>query len=349
MKHFISAYKVKTGLIISYIISFVYCLSGWLQGMMKAFFWRHIIMTFVLFGLWLLCGYFTRKTTNLTLKNLFRSRGVLKFYLITELLVLITTYMVLVKEIGIKEFSSSYEKKVFHVILVNVHFFGFLVSSLMLFLYQALTALKQKETIAVENEKLEKENAKAKFEALKQHLNPHFLFNSLGALKAMVSNNSPQAENYIIHLSNVYRYLVTHKSHDTVFLKDETEFIQSYLYLLKIRYEDNMRVTFAVDNKYLYYKLAPLTLQLLLENAVKHNVISQASPLHITISTQNDTLIVSNTLQPRIATEGSSNFGLYNLSQQYKFLTGKEIDINRTTEFSVTIPLIAGNQPQEIN
>lgn len=340
---FIKTYRIKTGIVISYSIAFAYHLATLLQGYWKYFFVPHLIAFVLLFSVWLLCGFFTNKITNLSIKTAFREKGILKFYLATESITLIASYLLLMQR-GQADLAAGNWKQI-SLNVINTHIFGLLAYSFMLFVYQTLNVLGQKEKMATEKQMLEKENAKSKFEALRQQLNPHFLFNSLTSLKALIATNPVEAEKYVVQLSGVYRYLINHRSHDVVLLEDEIEFIQSYLFLLKIRYEENLKVAFDIKDEYRHKRLAPLTLQILLENTVKHNIISEASPLNIKVFTENDTIIVSNTLQPRDEVEGSSNFGLYNLSQQYKFLTGNEIEIQKTDkEFSVAVPLIAAKE-----
>lgn len=337
MRGFLEKYRIKTGIIISYAVAFLYFSSALLEGNWKYFFIPHLTGFISLFIVWLLCGLFTNKLTNLTLKTFFR-KEILFFYLTSELITLLTSYLTFIQS-GMDR--SAWNWKMISIFLISSHTFSLLAYSFMLFVYQTLNALAQKEKVLVEKEALEKENAKSKFEALRQQLNPHFLFNSLSSLKALIASNSAEAEKYVVQLSDVYRYLINHRANDLVSLKDEITFIRSYLFLLEIRYEDNLHVSFQVQDEYEKYRLAPLTLQILLENTVKHNIISGLNPLQIKIYTENNNITVSNTLQPRDQVEGSSNFGLYNLGQQYKFLTGKEIDIQKTTtDFSVTIPLI---------
>jgi hypothetical protein len=283
--------------------------------------------------------YYTNGVKHIAFKHLIVNKKIWKYYLSCEVLILIGLFFMLLYRGGYD--FTKLDWKVTREYLIYIHLNGMWDFTLILLVFQTMNFLSQKEKEKMEKENLEKENAKSKFEALRQQLNPHFLFNSLSSLKALIASNPAEAEKYVMQLSDVYRYLINHRSHDVVLLEDEIEFIQSYLFLLKIRYEENVKVSFNIGNVYKKMKLAPLTLQILLENTVKHNIISASTPLQIDVYTSDNSVVVSNTLQPRIEVEGSSNFGLYNLNQQYKFLTGKEIEIIKTdTEFSVAVPLL---------
>lgn len=155
----------------------------------------------------------------------------------------------------------------------------------------------------VENQQLKTENLKNQYETLKNQLNPHMLFNSLNTLYALVRENPDKAQDYISQLSKVMRYTLKQDSdfeRSTISLQEELNFINSYIYLLKMRFEDNISFMFDIDNSLLMKKIPRMAIQLLVENAVKHNEISNRNPLHITIRTIDDeTLEVANNLQPR--------------------------------------------------
>ena len=161
----------------------------------------------------------------------------------------------------------------------------------------------------------------AKFESLKNQLDPHFLFNSLNVLTSLIDENPKQAEKFTTKLSKVYRYVLEHKDKDLIPLEDELRFAKSYMELLKMRFEDG--VSFAipetVSNPEL--KIVPLSLQLLLENSVKHNVITSANPLEIKIYESDGFLVVENNINIKKSIEKSTKVGLKNINQRYSLIT----------------------------
>ena len=200
-----------------------------------------------------------------------------------------------------------------------------------------------KQAIRIENEKLKRENLLSQYESLKNQVSPHFLFNSLTALKELINQDTGSAQHYIDHLSQVLRYTLQSNQSQTSTLKEEMEVADSYLFLLLTRFGHNLLIDKQIDENYNNYRLPPLAIQTLLENAIKHNEVSKRHPLTITIETKSDdTLRITNKIQERNFPEYSSGVGLANLAKQYLFLSGKEIVILRkNNEFLVEIPLIA--------
>ncbi|WP_075555928.1 sensor histidine kinase [Parabacteroides timonensis] len=197
----------------------------------------------------------------------------------------------------------------------------------------------KREQTNIANQQLISENIKVKYEALKNQLDPHFLFNSLNTLDGLIGLDEEKAHEYVDNLSSVFRY--TLHSKNMVKLEDEIEFVNAYVSLLKIRFGKSMRVEYYIDNKFRSYAIMPISIQLLVENAVKHNIIHGKNPLVITIETDNDGyLIVSNVINLR-PEKSIGRVGLVNLSERYKLLFRKEIEIkNINGVFSVKIPLI---------
>jgi two-component system LytT family sensor kinase len=193
-----------------------------------------------------------------------------------------------------------------------------------------------------ELERFKKENAEYRFELLQSQLNPHFLFNSLNTLSALVYENQDNAGLFIRKLSDVYRYILDHRDTDLVDLDTELSFADSYIMLMKLRFAENLRVNVNInDEKSFDYRLAPLSLQMLLENAFKHNVVSQKKPLKIDVSLEKDYLIVENNKQPKLSQEKSHQMGLKNLNNRYEFLTEKKVIVEDGIEtFTVKLPLI---------
>jgi two-component system LytT family sensor kinase len=177
---------------------------------------------------------------------------------------------------------------------------------------------------SLQAEKLQKEIAQAQFESLKNQVNPHFLFNSLNVLTSLITLDPLLAEKFTEQLSKAYRYVLEHKGDDMVALRTELEFIHSYVFLIDIRFKDKLKINLTIPPEKLNWLLPPLTLQLLIENAVKHNVVSKKSPLQIDIFIdQQDYLCVSNNLQIRDDKMASSRVGLRNISNRYGYITDK--------------------------
>lgn len=196
--------------------------------------------------------------------------------------------------------------------------------------------------VMMEMQQLKIENIANQFEALKNQLNPHMLFNSLNTLYSLIRESPEKAQEYLNELSKVMRYTLQKDSEShSISVKEEMEFVYSYIYLLKMRYEDNLTFKFEIAESEMSKKLPKMSIQLLIENAVKHNEISNRHPLSIEVRTNNDSIEVSNRLQLRRGTVSSTGIGLSNLSNRYKLLYKKDIEIIETDDtFTVVLPLI---------
>ena len=205
-------------------------------------------------------------------------------------------------------------------------------------------AYRRLEDVQVRAERLEKENVQAQFAALKSQVNPHFLFNSLSILSSLVHSDAELSEKFIDQLSRAYRYILEQKDNERVLLKTELEFIQAYRFLLNIRFENKFDVVINVpeadQNR---YSIAPLTLQLLVENAVKHNRMSAKEPLRVHIELEGDCLVVCNNRQLRPQSEISTGVGLQNIINRYILLTDRPVSISENDgNFVVKVPLLNG-------
>jgi sensor histidine kinase YesM len=198
------------------------------------------------------------------------------------------------------------------------------------------------QNIELENEILKKENIKSQYEALKSNLSPHFLFNSLSALQALIRDKPDVANEYVSHLSVLLRYALQRNDEKYIRLSDEMTLTRSFIFLLKMRYGENLIIETHFAEKEKNWKILPFTIQPLIENAVKHNEISEQNPLEIKIEIDSSGfLVISNNIQEKITSESSLGFGLSNLSGRYQMISGKEIQISRANnQFRVTVPLI---------
>jgi two-component system LytT family sensor kinase len=193
----------------------------------------------------------------------------------------------------------------------------------------------------IEVEKYKTESLQAQLQNLKNQINPHFLFNNMSVLSSLVYKDQDKAVDFINQLSKVYRYLLDNKDHELITLEEELAFIESYTYLLQIRFDTNIKFEIDIKKNKLQQLLPPMALQILLENAIKHNEISKAMPLTVHIKTIDGTLEVSNNLQLRTQSEASSKTGLKNINERYKYFTNKTVDvIEDNHSFKVRIPLL---------
>ena len=195
----------------------------------------------------------------------------------------------------------------------------------------------------MENEQLCAENLQNQYEALKNQLNPHMLFNSLNTLQSLVRESPEKAQDYIQELSRVLRYTLQENEYQSVTLKEEMDFVTAYIFLLKMRFEDNLLFDIDIDDSLQEFRLPPISVQMLIENAVKHNEISNRNPLTIYIAADVNKhhLTVANKRQPKRTATAGTGIGLANLAKRYHLLFKKEILITEEGgEFRVQIPLI---------
>jgi hypothetical protein len=183
--------------------------------------------------------------------------------------------------------------------------------------------------------------ASAKFDALKNQLDPHFLFNSLNVLTSLIEENPDNAQQFTTSLSKVYRYVLEQKNKELVTVDEELQFAKTYMSLLKMRFEDSIIFSMPEKAQNPESKVVPLSLQLLLENAVKHNMVTSNKPLHIKIYEDDNFLVVENNLQTKQIVKKSSGVGLSNIMERYRLLTDRKMDINKSaTKFMVAIPML---------
>jgi hypothetical protein len=200
--------------------------------------------------------------------------------------------------------------------------------------------LKNWKKSLVNEEKLNAEMMAYKYESLRSQMNPHFLFNSFNVLINLVNQDQRLAIQFIQQLSQLYRNVLETRDRELISLHEEIKFIQSYIFLLKIRFEDKLSVSIQVpiaDDE----MIVPMVLQTVIENAVKHNAISKAYPLDIAVSRNNGRIVVTNPIRPKKIPDDSSGLGLQNIKQRYRFFTEKEIEIvSSDGNYTVSIPVL---------
>ncbi|MFD0799192.1 sensor histidine kinase [Maribacter chungangensis] len=208
------------------------------------------------------------------------------------------------------------------------------------FIGRILRLQVEKQETRIENEHLKQQSLQNELIALKNQVDPHFLFNSLNSLTSLIRENEP-ATQFVKKLSYMYRYILQSGDSDLVSVKDELKFLESYTYLMRTRYRDRFSIDINIEPQYLEQEIPPLALQLLVENSVKHNEISETNPLMVSVYSKDGSLFVDNPMRLRKTfTEGTKN-GLLNLKKRYILLLRKELTVRTENDiFSVQLPLI---------
>ncbi|MGA0559815.1 sensor histidine kinase [Larkinella sp. VNQ87] len=239
-------------------------------------------------------------------------------------------------------------------LLFKPYFFNTLVSvvgTVQIAAYYEGVYLYQRWKITyTEAQELKKVNLQSQLDSLKTQINPHFLFNNLNSLSSLITSDTDQAERFVDELSSVYRYLLQQNNRDLCPLTDEVNFIMAYFHLLKTRYGDGIFLETQIEPHYLTYLIPPLTLQILLENAIKHNIIAVSRPLTIRLYTEEGHLFVENNIQKKKVAVPSNQIGLQNIMIKYKLLAHSPVTIRYDEHtFLVGVPLLAPTTEIVIN
>jgi hypothetical protein len=202
--------------------------------------------------------------------------------------------------------------------------------------------LKRWRDSVSELERFKKESIEFKFEMLKNQVNPHFLFNSLNTLSSLIFANQETAAQFVRQLAKVYRYVLENRERELITMAEEMTCLESYRYLVEMRFAPNLKFEIDVPAAYKEMRIVPMTLQMLIENAIKHNIVSKNKPLTVRITATPDKFIhIANNFQPKTTKEYSSGLGLKNIVSRYGFLTDRPLEVTETaTEFKVKVPLI---------
>jgi hypothetical protein len=237
------------------------------------------------------------------------------------------------------------EKKSMDAFWENQMFSNYLgsliVTFVVLLIYYLITLYKKLQENKFKEQKIIAGNASAQFETLKNQIDPHFLFNSLNVLSSLIEENPENAQRFTTSLSKIYRYVLEQKDKELVPLQEELDFAKTYMKLLTIRFENSL--TYSLPETLIdpEAKVVPLSLQLLLENTIKHNIVSDMQPLHISISVEGDYLVISNNLQKKDVLKSGEGVGLKNIVSRYAILTSKQVNIESdTSSFKVKIPIL---------
>jgi sensor histidine kinase YesM len=208
--------------------------------------------------------------------------------------------------------------------------------------YETVFLVKESESEMIRNEQLERAKAEAELEALKNQIDPHFIFNSLNTLSHLIEEKPLKAKQFNDNLAEVYRYILQNKARDLVLLREEVEFLESYFLLLQIRFEKAVQLKITIEpGMHDQYLIPPISLQILAENAIKHNEFSESTPLLLEIEMKGEELIAQNWVRRKTLRKASSRIGLQNLRERYKLITNKEIAIiDEGNRFIVKLPVL---------
>jgi two-component system, LytTR family, sensor kinase len=227
-------------------------------------------------------------------------------------------------------------------ILIHSNSAAIFCTIMIIAIYESIYFMHELRHSVQETETLKRESLAAQLNALRTQVNPHFLFNNLNTLSSLIPENPKHAVDFVQQLSKVYRHILEVKDEKSILLKDELEVLNAYAFLLKTRFGNNLSVTITIPDEKLQQKIVPLSLQILMENAIKHNIVSAEKPLHINVFTQNGSLVVCNNLQMKNQVNESTGIGLDNIRNRYKLLSDKTVNVTESeTNFTVSIPLIA--------
>ena len=221
--------------------------------------------------------------------------------------------------------------------------FIWLIATLLvsIWIYRVIYSIHKKQESKVKEQKIIAGTASAKFETLKNQIDPHFLFNSLNVLSSLIEENPENAQRFTTSLSKVYRYVLEQKDKDLVSIEEELTFAKTYMNLLQMRFENSLTYEVIIDTIQPEAKVVPLSLQLLLENAVKHNVISEQKPLHIKIYIDNDVLVIQNNYQKKSVLQDGQGVGIQNIISRYDIITDRKVTIEQNENtYTVKLPIL---------
>ena len=212
--------------------------------------------------------------------------------------------------------------------------------------YETVFLVKQAESDKLKTEQMERAKVEAELEALKNQVDPHFIFNSLNTLSYLIEKDVVKAKLFNENLADVYRYILQNKGRDLVLLREEIEFVTDYFSLLKIRYEEAVQLINSIEEPaFEQYLIPPISLQVLVENAIKHNDFNDLFPIRIQIEMKGEQIVILNERRQKTLRKTSSKIGLLNLNERYKLVTNQPISIeNPPGIFKVTLPLLKIHQ-----
>tara|TARA_Y100000815_G_scaffold112220_1_gene101007 strand:+ start:177752 stop:179077 length:1326 start_codon:yes stop_codon:yes gene_type:complete len=315
---YVNGWQISSGkeVLIRFLYNQVYSVSLY---MANAFFFYFILKKYK--GSWF------------KLKHLFKGLLGATAISITTIFILRLLEALFIRSISITEFLQN-ERPIFYVV-------SLIISIVVVSIFYAVYYYRYIQERKVKEQKIIAGTASAQFDALKNQLDPHFLFNSLNVLTSLIEENPQAATRFTTSLSKVYRYVLEQKNKELVTIEEELKFAQLYMSLIKMRFEDSIVFELPPHISNPEAKVVPLSLQLLLENAVKHNQVTPSNKLHIRIYEEEGNLIIKNNLQPKKVMKESSGVGLKNIYQRYQLLTQRPVLVQKDDkEFWVSLPLL---------
>lgn len=337
LKHFIKAFFVGT--LVFVILALVQYANGYKFSSTQQILNWFLVNQIYAVLLYLVNAYYFRFLLKYFPNEVFKSENLLKgavggivLTVLALFLIRLLTETIIIGK-SLHEFFANEQ--------IANYYISFIISVVITTIFYTVYYYKNKQEKKVKEQKIIAGTASAKFDALKNQLDPHFLFNSLNVLTSLIEEDPEAATRFTTALSKVYRYVLEQKNKQLVSLEEEMKFAELYMSLLSLRFEDSIVFTSPQTLKNPQAQVVPLSLQLLLENAVKHNQVTPSKKLFITISEADGMLTVSNNSQPKQVLKESTGVGLKNIRERYGLLTSRVIQIGKDRNlFSVAIPIL---------
>jgi len=328
---------IAGGILIQFLLDAIYSLVyrnhsiTWDWG---AYLFSILITSVVIYGLIRLSSWLNRKYSWETAPGT-------RFYIQIFLVVGFVVTLVMILRFSLRMILSPNDFIRLLDEMIYATFF-FVFSLILVFIDLGVNLLNKWRHSLAQIEKFKKENLETQFEMLRMQVNPHFLFNSLNTLSSLVYQNQDMASNFVRELSSVYRYMLEKRKSDLVTIEEEMQFTESFIYLLALRFDKKLIFDIDVPKNVYKMEIVPLTLQILIENAVKHNVVSMKKPLTISIRIENDDkIVVRSNLQLKAEVPHSTGVGLNNIRTRLELLTDKKLEvIDDETVFIVKVPIL---------
>mgnify|MGYP003464659278 FL=1 len=326
-------------LIVFVVLIIIRLLSGGSVGFNEGLAWQFFYTTLYGYSLYYANAIIFVKLDDVYQTDRFSRNRIVQGFALSFIVSVIVIFLLRIVE------DVLIEGKTIQEFLANERPSNYIVSVVITFVVtlaiHAIYFYKAYQENKVKEQKIIAGTASAQFESLKNQIDPHFLFNSLNVLSSLIEENPESAQKFTTSLSKVYRYVLEQKDKELVSVAEELQFAKTYMNLLKMRFENS--ITFDIpegfDNE--EAKVVPLSLQLLLENCIKHNVVSEAKPLHIKISIENGQLVISNNLQKKEVLQDRKGVGLQNIVNRYGILTKRKVLVEENEkEFKVLLPIL---------
>jgi len=245
---------------------------------------------------------------------------------------------------SIEQFAFQYTEEPDQMILRFLFLWFFMVLTYTIINYW-LYSFKEFQKIRIESERLMQEKTNLQFQSLKSQLSPHYLFNSLNTISSLIQESPAKAEKFIREFAATYQFLLKTRDEYLIEIKEELDFVKSYLYLQSIRYEEALNLDINLSKEHQKSYIPPLALQMLVENIFKHNTVSSDFPIKVSIYSEENQLVVSNSLKPKRSVAKSFGIGLSNIQNRYAFFSKQKPEIKKGNLFIVKLPVINKNEP----